>query len=199
MENGGDQEMWPPPPPPCTHPPCPGPSSPPTLFSRGDAWLFFPSAFGTDAESGASLPPCHCSCDGSYCNEGFCRGSGSSTQQQLNATLRHQIISGRRWIVFIHGGDFTDYTPVTGFYAQLASRVAAASGMGVLSIDYRTVPTFTFPAPVEDTIQALEWLELHGASELYIYGDSSGGTQAMEVLLQLSALQLQGKPTVNVR
>eukprot|EP01052_Picozoa_sp_SAG31_P045932 SAG31_NODE_8587_length_1425_cov_1.478130_2_plen_171_part_00 len=64
--------------------------------------------------------------------------------------------------------------------------------MGVVAIDYRLAPTHQFPAPIEDVIQALEWLRQQGATELYIYGDSSGGTQVMEVLLRLSDLQARG-------
>eukprot|EP01049_Picozoa_sp_SAG25_P009246 SAG25_NODE_898_length_4869_cov_112.186373_3_plen_118_part_00 len=77
----------------------------------------------------AAAPPCHCSCDGTYCQEGECDGGA------LNATTRQRIISGRPWAVFVHGGDFTDYTPITGFYSQLTSRIVRVSGMGACHTD----------------------------------------------------------------
>ena len=48
-------------------------------------------------------------------------------------------------------------------------------------------------------IQALEFLKLHGATDLFLVGDSSGATQVVQTLLQLPGLRAEGKATVTVQ
>eukprot|EP01052_Picozoa_sp_SAG31_P006268 SAG31_NODE_286_length_18467_cov_41.317056_6_plen_483_part_00 len=124
---------------------------------------------------------CSCSCSGQYCANAVCSG-----ESQLDVSAR---IQGQSVAVFIHGGDFSSYNGIEGGYSQLVSRVAKVAQMTVLTLDYRTVPAAHFPAPVEDVISALEWLATNGASELFLFGDSSGGTQVLETLLQLAAVE----------
>eukprot|EP01049_Picozoa_sp_SAG25_P016826 SAG25_NODE_4048_length_902_cov_0.829390_1_plen_72_part_10 len=72
---------------------------------------------------------------------------------------------------------------------MLASKVAKASGFGVLSVDYRSLaasPPVGYPGQILDQIQALQWLHLQGASELFLLGDSSGGIQVVQTLLYIS-------------
>ena len=63
----------------------------------------------------------------------------------------------------------------------------------VLAIDYRSLARRPIPAvypePIEDVLAALVWLKDQGASSLYLYGDSSGGTQVVETLLFMANRQ----------
>ena len=53
--------------------------------------------------------------------------------------LAADLITGKPWVVYIHGGEFKYYSAVNANYAMLSSRVAAAAGMGILAVDYRTL------------------------------------------------------------
>jgi acetyl esterase/lipase len=66
-------------------------------------------------------------------------------------------------------------------------------GMRALLIGYRLAPEHPFPAAVEDTLAAYEWLLGGGlpAQRMAIAGDSAGGTLALALLIQLRD---QGKP-----
>lgn len=91
-------------------------------------------------------------------------------------------------IVFYHGGGW-----VTG---DLDSHdgpcrvLAAESGCVVVSVDYRLAPEHPFPAAVDDSIAAYEWVH-HNADELSVLpgrvgvmGDSAGGNLAAVVSLR---------------
>ena len=94
------------------------------------------------------------------------------------------------------GGEFHYYDSISGNYAMLSSKLAHESGMGVLAVDYRTTDQNNparFPGAVHDVIDAFEWLQSFGASELYFYGDSSGGTQAVQTMLWMEHHKLQGQ------
>jgi len=97
-------------------------------------------------------------------------------------------VKGKPWILFVHGGHFHDCTNNNEHYAMLSSRMAKYTGMGVLAVDYRQLTSTTvtgFPDQLEDIIDAMLWLKARGASELLLYGDSSGSTQVVELLLYL--------------
>ena len=65
--------------------------------------------------------------------------------------------------------------------------------MGVLAVDYRTLdhnnPT-EFPGALNDVVRAFQWLQSYGPSALHIYGDSSGGTQVVQLLVWMARLGL---------
>ena len=89
---------------------------------------------------------------------------------------------------------------------QTSGKVSAASGMGVLSVDYRTTTASVrgsggtnssraaglFEA-LDDIVAALKWLRANGASKVVIYGDSSGSTQALETLLYIEREEAEGR------
>jgi acetyl esterase/lipase len=62
-------------------------------------------------------------------------------------------------VLFFHGGGYIDLFdgPVT--------RYVSASGVSMLSVEYRRAPEHPFPTPLEDAYAALRWLHEH-ASEL---------------------------------
>lgn len=82
-------------------------------------------------------------------------------------------------LVFFHGGGWVTGSLYT--HDGLCQRVAALSGVAVVSVDYRLAPEFPFPAPCEDAYDSLHWLagqaEALGcdASRVGVGGDSAGG------------------------
>lgn len=76
-----------------------------------------------------------------------------------------------------------------GLFDAWLSRHVSASGVPVLSVDYRVVPEHPHPAPVEDSYAGLRWLGDH-ADELgvdpgrvAVMGESAGGGLAGQILL----------------
>ena len=49
------------------------------------------------------------------------------------------VRSVKRWVVFLHGGEFQWDGNIDAGYADLSSNIveAAASGLGVLAVDFR--------------------------------------------------------------
>jgi len=86
----------------------------------------------------------------------------------------------KRRILFLHGGGYQWYSS-DGCYQIFSSHIAAACHYPVFNIDYRLCPEHHFPSPVEDAIQAIQFLWENGpdgpsvASEIIIMGDSAGG------------------------
>ncbi|MDH6546173.1 alpha/beta hydrolase [Streptomyces sp. SAI-041] len=88
-------------------------------------------------------------------------------------------------VVFSHGGGYI-FGHIDLFDGPV-SRYVSASGVPMLSVDYRRAPEHPFPTPLEDAYTALRWLEEH-ASELgvdtdriAVMGDSAGGGLAAAV------------------
>jgi acetyl esterase/lipase len=89
-----------------------------------------------------------------------------------------------RAILFLHGGSFNSGSIVS--HRTLAGNVALATGARVLLIDYRLAPEHPFPAGLEDSIAAYEWLLAngYGPQQVVVAGDSAGGTLTLALLLQ---------------
>lgn len=82
-------------------------------------------------------------------------------------------------LIYFHGGGW-----VTGDLdhgAWLCASLADRLGIAVLSVGYRLAPEHPFPAAVDDSLAALEWIAAHGAAmgvdptRLSVMGDSAGG------------------------
>jgi acetyl esterase len=88
-------------------------------------------------------------------------------------------------VLFLHGGGWS----VGGVddYDGLAGSLAGLSRVAVLSLDYRLAPEHRFPAALEDSVAALQFLERHGRDlgcdpgRLGAMGDSAGGNLAAVV------------------
>ncbi|MDE2402625.1 MAG: alpha/beta hydrolase [Burkholderiales bacterium] len=89
--------------------------------------------------------------------------------------------------LYLHGGGFV----VGGIDTceHMCRRIAVQSGAAVVAIDYRLAPEHRFPAALDDSFAAFEWLVQHGASvgvdghRIAVGGDSAGGTLAASVAL----------------
>lgn len=88
-------------------------------------------------------------------------------------------------VLYLHGGGF-----VLGdldAYQGVCSNLCAQSGCTVIAVNYRLAPEAPFPAAVDDSYAALEWVatiaaEL-GGGKLAVVGDSAGGNLAAVMTL----------------
>ena len=80
-----------------------------------------------------------------------------------------------RVLLYLHGGGYV--VGSSGTHRQLISRLARATRMRALSLDYRRAPEHPFPAAVEDATAAYRWLLGEGVepTRIAIAGDSAGG------------------------
>ena len=80
-------------------------------------------------------------------------------------------------VLWIHGGGW-----VIGdldSHDAMCRMLANASGCEVYAIDYRRAPEYPFPAPLEDSWDALQWVAHRaGGQPLIVGGDSAGGNMA---------------------
>ena len=85
-------------------------------------------------------------------------------------------------LLYLHGGGFVIGGLET--HDSLCRQLARRSGGAVLALDYRLAPEHPFPAAVDDSWAALEWLAAQAGglgldgSRLAIGGDRAGGTLA---------------------
>jgi acetyl esterase len=85
-------------------------------------------------------------------------------------------------LVYLHGGGWTLGCLET--YEPLCRQLANATGRVVIWVEYRLAPEHPFPAALEDTWNALEWIEANAdwigidKTQIAIGGDSSGGNLA---------------------
>ncbi|WP_087945236.1 alpha/beta hydrolase [Pseudomonas synxantha] len=107
----------------------------------------------------------------------------------------------RRGIVlYTHGGGFVSGDLDT--HDVMLRALANRSDCTVVSLDYRLAPEAPFPAGLEDTYAALQWLAVHGGEiggdpqSIIVAGDSAGGNLAAAVCLMARD---QGGPRVKAQ
>ena len=89
--------------------------------------------------------------------------------------------------LYLHGGGMI-LGNVTLFDGPVA-RYVSASGVPMLSVEYRLAPEHPHPAPVQDAYAGLQWLSDHAAelgvdpARIAVMGDSAGGGLAAAVAL----------------
>ncbi|MEK8126430.1 alpha/beta hydrolase [Paenibacillus filicis] len=97
----------------------------------------------------------------------------------------HVPESANAVVLYLHGGGFISGT--CAFYRDMAARLAKASGVQVLTIEYRLAPEHPYPAAHEDCLTAYRWLREQGypAHRIVLGGDSVGASLALMTLLSL--------------
>jgi monoterpene epsilon-lactone hydrolase len=90
----------------------------------------------------------------------------------------------RPTVLYLHGGG---YIVGSAFgYRSHAGALAIAAQTAVLVPDYRLAPEHAFPAALDDSLRAYQWLIRRAApEEVVVVGASSGGGLAMSLLLKL--------------
>lgn len=86
-------------------------------------------------------------------------------------------------ILYIHGGGYIGGGS-TG-HRKLAAHIARAAGLPTFVLDYRLAPEHPYPAALEDSLAAFEWILSLGVSadRIAVVGDSAGGALATAVAL----------------
>lgn len=92
-------------------------------------------------------------------------------------------------VLFLHGGSYSAYAPDDPWYRALASRIAAASRVAVLSARYRLAPAHPFPAALDDARAALAAAR-DRAGRVVLFGDSAGAGLAAALALEGGAAGL---------
>jgi acetyl esterase len=85
-------------------------------------------------------------------------------------------------VVYLHRGGFVVGSITT--HDGACRRLASASGVSILSVDYRRAPEHPWPAAVDDAVATLRWVVCRQPEldpqppAVAIAGDSAGGTIA---------------------
>ena len=89
-----------------------------------------------------------------------------------------------RTILYFHGGGYIMGSP--HFMRSVTVKIGAATGMRVLSLDYRLAPEHPYPAAVNDCVGAYHWLLEMGTDplDIIVAGDSAGGYLTLQTLLR---------------
>jgi len=106
------------------------------------------------------------------------------TKQAMNDVTGYWVNSSKpektgRVILYLHGGGHILGSAQTNLGSAI--RVHKASGIPVLSVEYRLAPEHPFPADLNDAVAAYRWLLDQGyeGGEIGVYGDSAGGGLAV--------------------
>ena len=87
--------------------------------------------------------------------------------------------------MFIHGGGY--YRGSIAATRATVARISAEAKVRCLSIEYRLAPEHPFPAAIDDTFTAYNWLLKEGLNpkDIIVSGQSAGGGLCLALLLKL--------------
>ena len=90
-----------------------------------------------------------------------------------------------RVVLYLHGGGYLFGSVRT--HRVMLAHLARAAKARVLALDYRLAPEIPFPAPVEDSVSAYQWLLSQGVSprKIVFGGDSAGGGLVVAAMVAL--------------
>ena len=90
-----------------------------------------------------------------------------------------------RVVLYLHGGGYVMGSIAT--HRATIARIARASKAKALALEYRLAPEHKFPAAVEDSVAAYQWLLAQGykPGKIVIAGDSAGGGLTLATLLSI--------------
>ncbi len=95
-----------------------------------------------------------------------------------------------RAILYLHGGGYVIGSIST--HRSLAARLSKAARARVLLIDYRLAPEHPFPAAVDDSVAAYQWMLSLGLApaRIAVAGDSAGGGLTIATLVAIRDAKL---------
>jgi acetyl esterase len=83
-------------------------------------------------------------------------------------------------IIYFHGGGWIVGSPLT--HADISGALSAATGLSVVSVDYRLAPEHPAPAPIEDGLVAINYVFSRDPDLSFVLcGDSAGAAIALAV------------------
>jgi len=86
--------------------------------------------------------------------------------------------------IYLHGGAYVQGSIKT--HRTLAARLALASGLSTLIVDYRLAPEHPFPAALDDAVSVFDSLQAaHPGRSIALAGDSAGGGLALSAALRI--------------
>ncbi|MDE2027940.1 MAG: alpha/beta hydrolase [Candidatus Omnitrophica bacterium] len=93
--------------------------------------------------------------------------------------------SGNKTILYLHGGAYNFGSCES--HRPLAAWIAKILQMRLILLEYRRAPESPFPAAVEDTVSAYQWLldNKNSPQNIIFIGDSAGGGLAVAAALAL--------------
>ena len=97
-------------------------------------------------------------------------------------------VNENRIFLLMHGGGY--YRGSIAAKRATVARISAEAKVKCLSINYRLAPEHPFPAAIDDTYSAYEWLINEGISpeHIIVSGQSAGGGLCLALLLKIKGL-----------
>ena len=94
-------------------------------------------------------------------------------------------VNKNRIFLFMHGGGY--YRGSVAATRATVARISAEAKVKCLSIEYRLAPEHPYPAAIDDTYSAYQWLINEGISPKHIIvsGQSAGGGLCLALLLKI--------------
>ncbi|HLM62329.1 MAG TPA: alpha/beta hydrolase [Pyrinomonadaceae bacterium] len=88
-------------------------------------------------------------------------------------------------ILYLHGGGYVSCSAST--HRPITAGLARLSRFRVLGLDYRIAPEYRYPAALDDSVAAYQWLLEQGISPnaISVAGDSAGGGLVLGLLLRV--------------
>lgn len=98
--------------------------------------------------------------------------------------LRPEGADDSKMVLYVHGGGWLFGSPRS--HRVIASNLARATGLPVLSAEYRKAPEHPAPAAHDDVFAAYGWAvdKVGGAANLAVAGDSAGGNMALSAVVR---------------
>jgi acetyl esterase len=112
---------------------------------------------------------------------------GLGTRELRARLYRPEGAANGALILYVHGGGWTFGSIDT--HDGTMRNLAVASGLPVLGFDYRLAPENPFPAPLDDVLDTIAFVEAGGlgrtfrAGALAVAGDSAGANLALAALI----------------
>ena len=124
--------------------------------------------------------------------------SGRTSHRQIIArTWRGELVTpidgttSDGAILYLHGGAFLACG--LGTHRRIVERLSWRTGMAVLAVDYRQLPSGTLDDSLEDAEDAFRWLTRNGhpAHQIVLAGDSAGGHLAFATAIRMRDVGLR--------
>jgi acetyl esterase len=101
---------------------------------------------------------------------------------------RYRPEGATRPLVYLHGGGWTAGGLHT--HDSVCRTLAAEGPFEVFAVDYRRAPAHPFPGPIQDAVEAIDWVAAQTGTTPLLAGDSAGGNLAAAAVGQTAIAAL---------